>query len=49
MISAILSVIGILIGISIVVLLFTVGFAGGVMHLLRWTVGKVRWIMGKDK
>jgi hypothetical protein len=49
MISSLLSVIGIIIGISIVVLLFTVGFAGGVMHLLRWTVGKIRWIIGKDK
>ena len=49
MISAILTVLGIVIGIGVVICLFTVGFAGGVMTLVKWVVGQCREIFAKKK
>lgn len=49
MISGIFSVIGICLGVVLIVAFAAFGFAGGVMHLLRWMICKVRWLIGKDK
>lgn len=45
MITAILTVIGICLAVTVLVALAGVGFASGVMHLLRWVADKVKWIL----
>ena len=49
MITGILTVVGICLGVTILIALAGVGFASGVMHLLRWIADKVRWILRIEK
>ena len=49
MITAILTVVGICLGITILIALAGVGFASGVMHLLRWVADKIKWILRIEK
>lgn len=48
MVSGILMAFGILIGIVIIFIAATAGFASGVMHLLKWLINKIRWLFAKD-
>lgn len=48
MISALLSTLGIILAVVIVVLAATFGFASGMMHLLKFAIGKVKWLFGKE-
>ena len=49
MITSILTVVGICLGITILIAFAGVGFASGVMHLLRWVADKIKWILRIEK
>ena len=49
MITAILTTLGIIIGVGVVICLFTVGFAGGIMTLVKFMVNWCKDTFSKKK
>ena len=46
MLSAFFSTIGIVMAVVLIILAATFGFASGVMHLIKWTIGRIKWLFG---